>query len=349
MMAPAYLLLGPENGEKQTKFQQIQADIRKQVGSEPELYRFYPFEAADEQIFTVLDNDSFFSEHRLVVLDQAHEMNATLGNAIASYLAHPCNNATLVLISEELSLSRFPKITKLVPKENTFIFWELYDTQKSEWVRQYFRQQGLVITNDAVDTLLNLVNNNTIEMKTTCNQLALFWQVDKKQGTIDDNAVETYIQHSRNEDAFTLFPAIAKRDLKQTLRIIHSIIESGDSGVSIVTYAGLLWQFRRLYSVAQAYEAGHDEMQAFNQASVAGKATPVRSLKDKNTYRTALKNYTTDQCRDILIAMGKADIPLKGAADLSMLLWEKLLYEIIILSGKETPSVEFASLRDSGF
>lgn len=334
-MKSVYLLLGPENGEKQTALQKIKADIRKEVGSDPELYRFYPFDADDNQMFSALANSSFFSSARLVIISQAESLTASQTDTLVKYLAHPASDATLVLISEETSI-KAQKLTKLIPKEQTTIFWELFDNQKSDWIRSFFRSRGLTITNDAIDTLLELVDNNTAELKTTSSQLAFFWQTEKKQGPIDEDSVETYIQHTRSETAFTLFPALVKRDLDSSLRIIHAILDTGDSYVSIGILAGLLWQFRRLLSISQALQENGDEATAFANATVLGSKAGIRSFRDKNLYRTALKNYSLDQIRDILIMLGEADIGLKGAGDMTTFVWEQLCYGIVVNSGKKT-------------
>jgi len=329
MAAPAYLLLGPENGDKQDKLKEILASIKKEVGSEPEIHRFYAFEGEDDKLFSALDNNSFFSDHRLVILSKIEDLSTQTANAVGKYLTHPSSTATLVLISDETYV-KLPQITKQIPKENTITFWEMFDNQKQDWVRQFFRRQGITITGEAIDTLLEQIENNTTEMKTICSQLALFWQTDKRQGPIDADAVETYIEHSKNEDGYTLFPAMVKRDLKQSLRILHAILETGDSSTSFTLHAQLLWQFRRLFSVVQLYAASHDENTAFRDASVLGTKAAIFNFRDKQLYRTGLRTYSEEQMKTVMMALGDADIPIKAAGDLTPLEWEKLVYAIVV-------------------
>lgn len=339
-MENAYLLLGPENGEKQKKLQQIRKELKNGIGSEPELYRFYPFETTASQIYSALDNNSFFSDHRLVIVSQAESLTAPQIDMLVSYLAHPAPNSTLVLISEDTSL-KSAKLSKSFKKEAVTIFWEMFDNQKEDWIRNYFRQQGLVITSDGIETVLEMVDNNTVEIKSACGQLALFWRLEKKEGPVDEQAVETYMHHTRTENAFTLFPSIVSRDLKLALQILHSYLEMGDSGASIVLHAGLLWQFRRLESVSRLIGEGNNETGAFMGATVIDVQKPLRSRRDQNLYRSALKNYTREEIRSILLLLEENDITLKGAGDMSMLLWERLLYQIIVDKGKRQPEPRF--------
>lgn len=342
MTNTAYLLLGPETGEKELKLKEIRNNLRKQVGSELEMHRFYPFETENGEIFAALNNNSLFSEHRLVILSQAELMNASLSGAIADYLSHPTDTATLVIISAENSIA--PKIMKAVPKENTKIFYELFDNQKADWVRTYFRRFGLSITSDGVDLLLELVENNTQELRTICSQLTLFWQTGEKTRPITEEDIQTYIHHSREEDAFTLFPAIAKGELKQSLDMVHVILGSGDSSAGILLVSGLLWQFRRLLSIQEQRGKGASEYEAFNGAKVLGKASAIRNPRDKTTYHDAVANYDLDQCRAIITVIADTDLAVKeSGSEMVPLMLEKMLYRIIVRKGGSMRSIPFAS------
>ncbi|MGH0054218.1 MAG: DNA polymerase III subunit delta [Sphaerochaetaceae bacterium] len=343
MSERAYLLLGPEAGAKEQELREIRTYLKKIYGSEIELSRFYPFETENGEILTVLNNNSLFSDYRLVILSQAEQLNASMTEAIAAYLAHPVDTATLVIISSELYLSQ--KIMKAIPKKNTKTFYDLLEGQKTEWIRSHFRRMGISITNDATDLLIDLTEDNTQELRTICNQLALFWQLDKRTRPIEEEDVETYIHHSRQEDAFTLFPLIARGDLKQSLQSLHSILGSGDSQSPILLVNGLLWQFRRLYSIQESISQGSSESEAYAQAQVQGKNSPIKKPKDKTTYHNALKQYDIGSIRNILTALGTADLEVKEAgSELTTLVFERLLYQII--KGKGTPlnTASFASL-----
>lgn len=342
MSERSYLLLGPETGEKEQRLKEIRNELRTELGSEPELHRFYPFETENGEILTVLNNNSLFSDHRLVILSQAEGLNASLVTALEQYLAHPVDTATLVIISSETSIAA--KLMKIVPKKNTQIFYELFDNQKADWIRTFFRRWGLTVTGEAVDLLLDLVENNTQELRTICSQLALFWQTGDKNSPIDEEAVQTYIHHSRQEDAFTLFPHMAKGDLKQSLETLHAILGSGDSSSAILLVSGLLWQFRRLFSIQEEMATGSSEMEAFAKAKVQGKSSAIRNPRDKGTYHTALQSYNLENLRRIITTLAEADIEVKeSGTEMTNLMLERMLYRIINLKGKSFATAAFAS------
>ena len=342
MSERAYLLLGPEAGAKEQELKDIRNRLKIEYGNEIELSRFYPFETENGEIFTALNNNSLFSDYRLVMLSQADSMSSSLVQALADYLAHPVDTATLVILSSELSVSQ--KIMKLVPKQNTKLFYDLLETQKADWIRNHFRRMGLSITGDAVDLLMDMTEDNTQELRTICNQLGLFWQIGEKGRPISDEDVQMYIHHSRQEDAFTLFPLIARCDLKQSLKSLSAMLGSGDSQTPILLVSGLLWQFRRLLSIAEEISLGGSESEAFTKANVQGKVSAIRKPKDRTTYHDAVHAYDLAAVRLIITALAEADIQVKEASsELTPLILERLLYRIIKGKGKALSQASFAS------
>lgn len=343
MIAPAHLLLGPETGEKEQMLKQIRDALRKETGSDLEMHRFYPFETEKGEIFVALNNNSLFAEHRLVILSQADSLNASMVDALVDYLTHPSDTATLIIISSETYLPA--KLMKAVPKESTKIFYELFDNQKFGWVRDFFQKFGLTIKADAIDLLLSMVENNTQELRTICSQLTLFWKTGEQQDQITEDDIQTYIHHSRQEDAFTLFPHIVKGDLKQSLASLHAILGSGDSSSGILLVSGLLWQFRRLLSIQEQMQGGASEFDAFSGAKVLGKGTSIRSPRDKTVYHQGRETYSRDECRAIITVLAEADIATKEAgSDMLPIVLEKMLYRIVSCKGRKLSSVGFATL-----
>jgi DNA polymerase-3 subunit delta len=68
------------------------------------------------------------------------------------------------------------RIERLVPKENKVIFWELFESQKQGWVNNFFRARGLSVEPEAVDFLLDMVENNTRELQAICERQGGWWR-----------------------------------------------------------------------------------------------------------------------------------------------------------------------------
>ena len=336
-----HLLLGPEAGAKEGALRQIRDALRTEHGGELEIIRFYPFECEGGELTAALINTSLFSEHRLVILSQAETAPAALVDELAAYLQHPVEGATLIIISSELYVS--PKISKLVSKANTQTFYDLLEREKGDWIRSFFRKMGIMISGDAVDSLIDISEDNTQELRTICSQVGLFWQIADKGRPIEEEDVDRYVFHSRQEDAFTLFPLIARGDLRSSLKSLSVILGSGESQTPILLLRGLLWQFRRLLSVHELRASGASEGDAFAQATVMGKGSAIKKPKDKTSYRNAAARYDLEQTQAIIAALITADLAVKEAgADLMKTIFERLLYQIIAHRGAPLAEAQFA-------
>lgn len=350
MVAPVYLLLGPETGEKQERIKAIRNQITQENGSAPELHHYYPTDDGWEgQLYQNLTTVGFFASWQLVILSQVELLGAKESKQLADFLKpllapKPAPyQATLILVSDATYLREGKILQTTIPKDLTATFYEMFDDRKEEWIRSYFHRHGLSITPDGISTLLDMVENNTTELKIAANQLILFWQLEKRSAPVDGEAIETYMANTKEEDAFTLFPAIMERDLKGSIRILQQIFALGDSRTSFNLYSQLLYQFRKLLSIEEIYQQTHSENEAFRNAQVFGKNAAVFTPKDKGTYKKALASYSLDQARQALSCMEDADIPLKGAGDMSMTVWEQLLATIILHNGKKVASPIFVT------
>lgn len=343
MVAPVYLLLGPEAGDKGQRIKDIRAELRQQTGGEPELHRFYPFETENGEIFVALDNNSLFSDHRLVILSQADELSAAQVTQLVQYIQKPSATATLLIVSNETSIAS--KLMSAVPKAQTEIFWEMFENKKADWVRTFFRKSGMTINNNAIDLLLDLVENNTQELKNTCSQLIIFLQSDPahQDQPVTEDDIDNYIYHSRQESVFSLFEHIAQGELERALATLQALIRSGD-GDAIPLIAGLVWQFRRLLSVQILRKEGSTSQEALAGASVFGQKSPIRRRKDQDLYASACSRYTLEDIQRIISLLSDYDIRTREmGTDMQQLLLENCIYQIIVKKGVIAEPLAMAS------
>ncbi|GAG11455.1 unnamed protein product, partial [marine sediment metagenome] len=70
-----YLLLGPEEGEKDLFLDRLIRRITKTIGQAPEVHRFYAFDSDTLEILAALRNGTLFSPYRVVLLRNAELLN----------------------------------------------------------------------------------------------------------------------------------------------------------------------------------------------------------------------------------------------------------------------------------
>ena len=330
---PAYLLLGPEEGEKSAFVEKVRAALAKRIGEAPEAHRFYAGETPAAEIVRCLRNLSLFSRHRLVIVSNAEELKrAEEVSALVEYLASPADDATLLLLSTGFSGDIDRKIAGdqrrktggAVPFEAQKIFWELFDNQKQGWVTAFFRQRKIAIDPDAVEYLLDMVENNTRDMRVECDRLALFFGPGS---TLTLDNVEHYVYHSKEENVFTLFDRICDRELLAAEETLDRILLSREAEATQLA-AGLLMQFRRLAGYKRMLAANYESTEAFQKLRIFSK-------KNQKTYAEGSRRFSGEDLELIVRLLVQFDERFRSVkADLHELLLRLLVYYIVAKAGK---------------
>jgi DNA polymerase III subunit delta len=331
--APVWLLTGPEEGEKAAFLQQLAAGLEKSHGEPPEVHRFYAFEAQVPEVVRCLRNQSLFARHRLVILGEAHRVKSDDEiAALAEYVKNPAPDATLVLESSENPSEMNRKIAGdtrrkaagIVPLDRQKVFWEMFDNQKPGWVVNFFRQRRIDVHSDAVESLLDMVENNTRDMRVECERLALFFGPG---ASIDRESVERYISHSKEENVFTLFAAVAARDLGQSAEILEKILLSRETEPTQLA-SGLLWQFRNLARLKRLLADNYEMTEACARLRIT-------SRKNQKTYADAARAFSAVDAESVILCLAGFDERLRSfRSDLHPLLLRLMLYYIVQRAGQ---------------
>lgn len=323
-MEPAYLLLGPEIGEKNAFIDKLRAELAKESGGKAEEERYYCQETKVGELVSNLLNGSLFSDRRLVFylgIDALGSKSETA--ALAAYLRAPSPEAVLVMTSDEVGADKALK--DAAGEKGCRIFWEMFEDRKEEWIRSFFRREGFPVTQGAVDAILELVENDTESLKTECSRLALFLP---KGAEIGEETVEGYLSHGRREDAFSLFDRMASGDFAEALECLEKILSSKE-GEPIGVLAGLAWSFKRLEGFQQLKERGLDQGEAFLRSG-------IKSKKLQALYREADKRYPAAACRGVLSRILDADLALRSSgAGFEKAIMQTAIYEAMVKSGRK--------------
>jgi DNA polymerase-3 subunit delta len=241
------------------------------------------------QVLAELANGSLFASCRVAVYLNAEELRSKRElELLAGYAAHPGPGTALLLESAEVG--RVDKrIEQLVAKENKVIFWELFESQKQGWVNNVFRTRGMSIEPEAVDFLLDMVENNTRELQAICERLALFFGQGARVGYAE---VERLLYHSKEENGFTLFERLAARDLGECLEVLSKILLSRDSD-AVALLALLAAQVRTLFAFQRLLEAHYTVEEASEQLRIRGKRV-------QQTYAGASRRYSLEEVARLL-------------------------------------------------
>jgi DNA polymerase-3 subunit delta len=234
-------------------------------------------------------------------------------------MAKPESNTTLVLISEETSIAK--GLEKAAGPSAKRAFYELFDNEKKDWVRNFFRNAGYRLSNDAIETILELVENNTMALQRECSRLIPFLNKDKETGP---DEIEKRLAHTREESAFTLFSRIAAGDFQRSLESLRTLLQAKEAPISIL--AGLLWSFRKLRDYLFLKESGiRDEVEYKKIGIIAPQA--------KRDYASASSRYNSEAAEACIRITAEYDLLLRQAYSFpEYILMDEYLYKICSLA-----------------
>lgn len=343
-----FLLLGPEEGEKAEFIKKEKDKIRSQYPD----FEDYVFFGGDEDgggISDALSQSSLFSSYRFVVLKHYENVKKTdtSYSALDDFGSNPQDDCTLIVASTETSSVNLPKsLVTTAGKENTIIFWEMFDNEKRRWIREYASKEGFRITEDAIDEILSSVDNNTQEMKNLVGSITNFLKIQKQDGnTITLETIEAYSVRTKGENGYSLFRAIGEGNLEKALLSVSSILLN-DSREIIPALSVLAVSFRRLEACIAMRDERKGEKDIFDNVTFvspyASRPGAKRNVgvggREKDLYRKAMRIYSHDDVARIISLIGRYDTIIKSSSnDLLKLYTEGLVYTIIVNKGRETP------------
>jgi DNA polymerase-3 subunit delta len=138
----------------------------------------------------------------------------------------------------------------LTPEQN-IIFWEMFQSQKIEWLRAEFKKNKLYIEDDAINFILDMIENNKEQLKNEIYKIsALFKENESKNNVIKKSFIEKHINHSKLESPFTLYSAMLEGNLSKSMEILETLFLSDEYSL----LNGLVWSHRRFLKALDLYE-----------------------------------------------------------------------------------------------
>ena len=310
----AYIFIGPEQGRKQEAVNKVKTLFKS--ARQAEEYILYADETPAAEIVETLQNQGLFAEARIVIVKNAEAIKKKEDvEKIVSWTITSDNSAALILLSDEIKLAaEFDKA-----KVNKQIFYELSENEKISWVRDFFKREGFSIDDDCVDTVLEMVENNTEALKRECSLLISFLPKNKP---INSEDIEKWLSHKREESPFTLFSRIASGDLARSLESMSIMLAAKKKASEILS--SLAWCFRRLGDYLTLAESGG----ANNYAEL--KKIGLSSPKTKSDCVIAARRYDFEAVETCIALSARYDILMRSpASDMESVVMDRYILAVI--------------------
>ena len=327
-----HLFCGPDTGEKRRAVERLRAQLQRGSGGAAiAIERHYPFDTVIVDVIASLRTPSLFAPRRLVVLSQAEALKAADAAALADYCREPADGTTLVIETEELRVAK--RLQDAVPASCRRVFWERFPDQRRRSISAFFRERGIAIDDQAVETLNEVVGSSSAALESECAALAAMHraasgEADTTGGpvTLTAEDIDRWVHHSRAETVFTLFDHLGSRDLAAGARTLQAIMLTRQATPSQLL-GGLASQFRKTADLQQLLPR-MDRQQAWRVLKVSGKRAQASLAR-------AAERYQAAELQAILRVLAEFDLRIRAAAQhMQLSLLRLLLYYVVVRGGQ---------------
>lgn len=212
------------------------------------------------------------------------------------------NPDTHLILINETNDRISAQLTGLLNSKQNIMFWEMFENKKVEWIRSEFKKNNLYIEEDAVDYLLDTIENNKQQLQNEIIKITItFNELKKNEKVINKDFIEDYLYHSKEENSFTLFKALMEKNKEKSLDILEKVFYTDEQSL----LNGLFWSQRRFIKVLDLYQNQKKSLdETFQLLNVTGKKTKEELTK-------GAKNYSFEHMAEIFFYLSELDYYLK--------------------------------------
>ena len=256
-------------------------------------------------------NLSLFSNRRLLELRlEGQKPGREGGAALTDYAAKPEPDNILLITCNRLDKqAQNTKWYKSLAQAGVMVpVWPITPTRMPEWLMERVRLLGKTIERDAAALIAQRVEGNLLAARQELEKLALL--VDKPVIELED--VMSAVADSARFEVFALIETLCLGNLERTRRMLQGLRNEGVEPLGI--FGALMWEFRRICSMAHAMQAGMPKQRVFAEYKVWEQRQPAT---DK-----MLSRFNCREFGELLHHAALVDRSLKGA--LSANPWDTL-------------------------
>ena len=186
---------------------------------------------------------SMFKEKKLAVLPNLF-LNPEFKEKFLEGMKDFLKSDDIILVYQEGEFNKNDSLFKLLKEKAKSQEFELLTGQKlKSWIKKEFEKYKTKIDSKILEMLIEYVGNDLWRQSNEIRKLALFKQ--KKMVEVKD--VKLLVKPKIETDIFKTIDAVAEKDKKGALNLLHKHLEKGDSPLYIL--AMINYQFRNLLMV----------------------------------------------------------------------------------------------------
>jgi len=327
-MAPIYFVSGDEPLQKLECIDQIRLTGRSQ-GFDERLVFDVDKSFDWNSIYQATCNLSLFSNRRIIELRMAAPKPGKEGGCILLEYAAELNDDNLLIISSDKmdKGTQNTKWLKAIDKVGILIqVWPINPEQLPGWIQSRVQTKQKRITLDAARLIAQRVEGNLLAARQEIEKLILL--IDKD--SIDTEDVINAVADSSRYDVFDMIESAFLGNTDRTLVMLQGLRNEGTEPLAL--FGALMWEFRRLYSIAHQHESGMNLETLFNSHRIWD--------QKKRPMNAVLKRHSCKSFDKLLAYCATIDKTLKSSQKTQA--WDQFNILLLAIAGINTLKLQMA-------
>ncbi len=242
------------------------------------------------------------------------------------------SNVYIIMLNE--TTDKIPTaLTDLLSQKQNIMFWEMFENQKQSWIKSEFRKYSISIEDDAVEYMIEIVDNNKQSFEDEIQKIAAAYLDSNKNNTLDSSikkeTLEELLYHSKDESGFTLYNALLDKNVEKALEILNILFHSNIDPISLV--ANLQWSHRRFLKAVYLSQVEH-----LNYEEIY-KMLNITNKRSKDEMVRGIRNYKYLQIANLYNRIFELDYYLRAYTDeLKYVKLQQFIIDFVYLESHES-------------
>lgn len=257
---------------------------------------------------------SMFKEKRLAVVTNVFA-NPDFKEEFFQNKKEFLDSEDIILIYEEKDFNKNNSLFKFLKKNaKSQEFKFLTGQGLKAWIKKEFDRYETKIDSGVLEKLIEYIGNDLWQMSNEIRKLASF----RNSETVKAEDIELLVKSKIETDIFKTIDAIADKNKKQALNLLHKHLEKGDSPLYILSMIN--YQFRNLLIVK-------DFIEKDKPYNIILKRSGLHPFVVKKSYYQSQK-FTFQELKKIFQKIFKADLDIKTGKTQPEIALDLLIAEI---------------------
>lgn len=237
-------LYGQDTYSSRQKLKEIVAEYKKRHKSGLNFIRINFEENDFDDLKQVIETVSMFDEKKLIITERIFKQPENFQEKLLEYFKDKKiatdKNIILVIFTED-AVEKNDLFKFLKDKTKAQEFKLLPSHKLKQWIKDYVKEQGGKLENQAIDKLVDYIGNDLWRMSNELNKLVSH----KIQITAQD--VERLVKPKIDVNIFDTIDALGQKNKKQALKLIRNHLKQGEKENYLLDR--FVYQFRNLLKV----------------------------------------------------------------------------------------------------